>query len=102
MLRIKGVVALVHTPFTDDDKLDEAGLRRGIDFAISHGVDSVVVSSRIGEYYHLTQDERKRTMEVGKEHTAGRVPVGFGIMDPPQAEALDLARHAARVGMDFA
>ncbi|MBI3943939.1 MAG: dihydrodipicolinate synthase family protein [Chloroflexi bacterium] len=102
MLRIKGVVALVHTPFTADDKLDEEGLCRGIDFVIQHGIDSVVVCSRIGEYYHLTQDERKRTIEIGKAHTAGRVPVGFGIMDPKQEEALDLARHGARVGIDFA
>jgi 4-hydroxy-tetrahydrodipicolinate synthase len=89
------------TPFTAQDELDEDGLCNSIDFALDNGGDGVVVIGRIGEFYGLTMDERKRAIDVAKAHVAGRAPVGFGVMDATYDVGIELARHGARVGMDF-
>lgn len=99
--RISGVQCLVMTPFTAQDKLDEEGLCSGIDFALDGGADGIVVIGRIGEYYGLSMEERKRVIEVAQAHVRGRAPLGFGIIDATYNEGLELARHGAKVGVDF-
>ena len=99
--RISGVQCLVMTPFTAQDELDEQGLRNGIDFALDGGANGVVIIGRIGEYYGLTMDERKRAIDVAKAHVAGRAPLAFGVMDATFDEGVELARYGARAGVDY-
>ena len=98
---ITGVQCLVMTPFTAQDDIDEEGFRKGIDFALDGGADGIVVIGRVGEYYGLTVEERKRAIDIAQAHVAGRAPLGFGVMDATYDEGLDLTRYGAKLGVDF-
>ena len=72
MKRLSGVNALLMTPFTATEEVDENSLRREIDHVIDAEVNSVVAMGRAGEYEYLTMEERRRIMGVVVGHVAGR------------------------------
>jgi dihydrodipicolinate synthase/N-acetylneuraminate lyase len=59
-----GVVALLVTPFNADYSLNEAALREEIDWCFAHGATGVVATPSIGEFVHLSDDERIRCFEI--------------------------------------
>ena len=101
---LKGVVAIVVTPFTEDLELHEeaaaANLRFMIDSGIKTGHGAVVVAGSIGECYAMNDDERKRLMEVTVEAAAGDVPILIGCNHSSTRSAVALARHAEKCGAD--
>jgi 4-hydroxy-tetrahydrodipicolinate synthase len=73
----KGIFPALVTPFTKDDKLDEAAYRELIRFVLPH-VDGVVPCGTTGEFSYMTIEERKRATEVCLDEVNGRVPVLAG------------------------
>jgi len=59
-----GVIALLVTPFHDDYSINEAALRDEIDWCFAHGATGVVATPSIGEFVHLSDDERRRCFEI--------------------------------------
>jgi 4-hydroxy-tetrahydrodipicolinate synthase len=101
MKRLDGVNCLLMTPFTKQGDVDHDGLRREIDHVIDGGVTSLVAMGKIGEFGVLTMEERRSVMSAVVEHVAGRVPVGFGIINAGFDEGLTLGRYAAEARGDF-
>jgi 4-hydroxy-tetrahydrodipicolinate synthase len=97
---LKGVYSAVATPFTADQDVDEAGLRSLIDRTIDAGVHGLVPCGSTGEFSSLTRAERKRVVEVAIEQTAGRVPVVPQTGATSTREAIELSRHAEKLGAD--
>ncbi|MBX3441976.1 MAG: 4-hydroxy-tetrahydrodipicolinate synthase [Planctomyces sp.] len=89
-------VALV-TPFKDG-KVDEAGLRRLVDFQIEAGTDCVSPVGTTGESPTLTHDEHERVISVVCEQAAGRIKVMAGTGSNSTAEAVRLTRAARKAG----
>jgi len=89
-------VALV-TPFRNG-KLDEAKVRELVELHASHGTDGIVPCGTTGESPTLSHDEHKRVVEVVIEAARGRLKVVAGTGSNSTAEAIDLTRHAERVG----
>jgi 4-hydroxy-tetrahydrodipicolinate synthase len=96
----KGVFAILPTPFNADWSLDEPGLRAHCNFLAAAPVDVVVALGTEGEFYALTDAERRRVTEVVVETIAGRKPVICGVSHPSTIESVALARHAKAVGAD--
>jgi 4-hydroxy-tetrahydrodipicolinate synthase len=72
-------VALV-TPFTSDTHaVDYAALRRLLDFVIEGGVEYLVINGTTAESPTITTQEKAEILRVAREHTAGRVPLVYGI-----------------------
>ena len=101
MKRFSGVNPLLFTPFTATEEVDENSLRREIDHVINAGVNSVVAMGRAGEFEYLTMEERRRIIDVVVDHVAGRVPVGFGAINPSVEEGLIMGRWTREAGGDF-
>ena len=100
---IKGVVALLFTPFTDDGtRFDAASMRRQLDFVLESGVSSVVACGKAGEFEGQTLEEIEEVLTTVLEHVNGRVPVGMGIISVEEDRGLSAAELAARCGADFA
>jgi 4-hydroxy-tetrahydrodipicolinate synthase len=97
---LKGVYSAVATPFTVDQDLDESGLRRLVDRTIDAGVHGLVPCGSTGEFTALTRSERERVVEVVIEQTAGRIPVVPQTGATSTREAIELSRHAERLGAD--
>ena len=78
MKKFKGMYPAMVTPFTKDDRLDEAGFKANIDWYIEEGSHGISCLGSIGEYVALTDDERKRVIDLTVEQVNGRVPVIAG------------------------
>ncbi|MCX8038586.1 MAG: 4-hydroxy-tetrahydrodipicolinate synthase [Candidatus Sumerlaeia bacterium] len=92
-------VALV-TPFTAEDRVDEAALARLVEYVIDGGVDGIVPCGTTGEKSTLTVEEHKRVIERVVELVAGRVQVIAGSGSNDTRHAIEMARFAREVGAD--
>ena len=105
----RGTAPALVTPFTPDDRIDEAALRDLIDFQIEGsslggqgygGVEALVVLGTTGENPTVTLAERRQLVDVALEHTAGRVPVVVGTGTNSTAQSVQFSVEAARAGAD--
>ena len=93
------LVALV-TPFTADGEVDWPGVEKHIDDVIAAGADGIVVTGTTGETSTLTDPEKVRLVEVGKEVAAGRARIITGGGSNETAHAIELYRASEKVGAD--
>ncbi len=93
----RGSMTALVTPFSDG-KVDEAAFRALVAWQIEQGVHGLVPVGTTGESPTLSHDEHRRVVEWCIAETRGRVPVIAGAGSNNTVEAVDLARHAEKVG----
>jgi 4-hydroxy-tetrahydrodipicolinate synthase len=93
------LVALV-TPFTADGEVDWPGVEKHMDDVIRAGADGIVVTGTTGETSTLTDPEKIRLVEVGKDVAAGRAKIITGGGSNETAHAMQLARQSEKAGAD--
>jgi len=93
------LVAMV-TPFTADGEVDWPGVEKLIDELIVGGADGIVVTGTTGETSTLTDPEKIRLVEVGKDVAAGRAKIITGGGSNETAHAMQLARQSEKAGAD--
>lgn len=96
--QLRGVWNIVPTPFRDDASLDEDGVRSMVDFVIGTGVDGMTVLGVMGEVGRLSDDERRRVIELAVQRAAGRVPICAGVSHAATDRAVAFAREAEALG----
>ena len=99
-MKFRGVFAIPPTPFTADDRVDVESLRRTVDFCIDAGAHGIVAPVNASEGPFLTDDERRRVVEVLVEQAAGRIPVMVGVSGVSTRASVEFARHAEAAGAD--
>lgn len=97
---LKGCGTALVTPFNEDLSIDEAALRRFVEFQISEGIDFVVPCGTTGESPTLSDAEHRRVVEIVMEEARGRVPVIAGAGGNNTAHVIKLARECERLGVD--
>jgi 4-hydroxy-tetrahydrodipicolinate synthase len=97
----KGVITALVTPFRDGG-VDEDAFVRLVERQVAAGVDGVGPVGTTGETATLSHDEHRRVVELCVATVAGRAAVVAGCGSNCTAEAIELARHAKRVGADAA
>ncbi|WP_445401260.1 4-hydroxy-tetrahydrodipicolinate synthase [Zobellella sp. An-6] len=95
----RGSLVALLTPF-DGDRLDEAALRRLVDWHIEEGTHGIVPVGTTGESPTLSHDEHCRVIELVVEQAAGRVPVIAGAGSNNPVEAIEYSNYAQQVGAD--
>ena len=99
---MKGIWAAALTPFTDDLRIDEDGFQQNIrHWTEDLGIAGIFVSGKQGEFFSMSLDERKRTLELAVEATAGQAQTIMSCSDQNFDVVIDLARHAERCGADY-
>lgn len=93
------LVALV-TPFTADGEVDWPAVEKHIDDVINAGADGIVVTGTTGETSTLTDPEKIRLVEVGKDVAAGRARIITGGGSNETAHAMQLAKQSEKAGAD--
>ena len=93
-------VALV-TPF-QDGVIDEAALRKLVDFHVDHGTDCVSPVGTTGESPTLTHNEHEQVIRIVCEQAAGRIKVMAGTGSNSTSEAIRLTKFAKDAGADGA
>lgn len=95
-----GVFPAVTTQFRDDLSLDIDATARVMEGLIRDGVSGLIVCGTVGENCSLRKEEKIAVMEAGKAVARGRVPVISGVAEFTSVFAIDMAREAARIGLD--
>ena len=95
----RGSITALVTPFKGG-AFDEEAYRALIEWQIASGTHGFAPVGTTGEGPTLSHDEHNRVVEACIAQVAGRAAVIAGAGSNNTAEALDLARHAERVGAD--
>lgn len=98
---IFGSITALVTPFKDG-ALDEAALKKFVDWQITEGTNGLVPVGTTGESPTLSHAEHRRVTELVIETAAGRVPVIAGCGSNSTREAIELMAHAKDAGADAA
>ncbi|WP_044182140.1 dihydrodipicolinate synthase family protein [Phytobacter massiliensis] len=75
MKSIAGIIPVMLTPFTEDNKIDYPGLGKLIDWYIANGADALFAVCQSSEMQFLSLEERVALAKFVVEHTRQRVPV---------------------------
>ena len=97
--KIEGIFTPNMVPLDARGNLDEAELRRYVDWLIDHGVHGLYPNGSTGEFTRLTRQERQRIVEVIVDQAAGRVPVLAGAAEANVRETLAACEHYAGLGV---
>lgn len=88
------------TAFHPDGSLDFAAQAAVYDSLIAGGIDGVLVLGSMGEFFALTDSQRRELTEFSVEHIAGRIKVMVGTNAMRFEETVQLSRHALQAGAD--
>jgi 4-hydroxy-tetrahydrodipicolinate synthase len=93
----RGSFTALVTPFKNGS-IDEKSFRDLVDWQVAEGTSGLVPVGTTGESPTLSHDEHKRVVEWCVEQARGKVPVVAGAGSNSTQEAINLARHAEKVG----
>ncbi len=93
-----GVGTALITPFTRGGAVDEPGVKRLARRQIDGGVHFLVPCGTTGETPTLSDEERRRVVELVVEEAAGKVPVLAGAGGYDTKEVIHAARAMAEAG----
>jgi len=102
MNQLKGVFTVLVTPFTWNDELDKGGLTTNIDWYIKEGIHGLVCSGGTGEFTALSEEERKRLIDIVIEQVNRRVPVLVGTCGCTTKDTIKWTQYARDAGADAA
>lgn len=97
----QGSLCALITPFRDDE-VDEAAIRRIVDWHVAAGTSGLVPCGTTGESPALSHEEHDRVVSLTVECAAGRIPVMAGTGSNSTREAVRLTQHARAAGADAA
>lgn len=98
---VHGIYAILVTPFNEQDQVDEQDLRNQVRFCAEAGGHGVVGPAVFAEFHTLSDNERRRFIEVAAEAAKEEgIPFIACCSGASAAHAVEFARHAERVGAD--
>lgn len=98
---LRGCLIPVITPFTEDYKVDEAGLKTLIDYLINEQAAAAIIPcGTTGESPTLSHEEHLDVIKITVDAVAGRVPVIAGTGSNSTREAVEMTKAAADMGVD--
>ena len=100
MIKLSGLTPAVFTPFDKTGAINLAQIQPYADKLVTDGADGVFVCGSTGECTSMTIAERKSVLEAWVNATSGRMRVIAHVGGTCQADCIELARHAAGLGVD--
>ena len=98
---LRGILAILVTPFRVDGSFDEESFRAQIDFTIAAGARAVISTAIFGEFFTLSDRERNEITRVMVDQTAGRVPAIATTSGASAHHAVELSQAACEAGADM-
>ena len=99
-LEVKGIIPAMITPMNDSEEIDEAGMRELINYLIDSGVHGIFICGSQGESYALTEEEKKRIINIVVDEVNGRIPVYAGTGATTTKASIRLSKYAEDAGAD--
>ena len=98
-LEIRGCGTALVTPFRKDGSVDEAALRKLVQFQLREGIDFLVPCGTTGETPTLEHGEYLGVIRLVLEEAAGKVPVVAGVGGNYTKKVCDLASEVKELGV---
>ena len=98
---LRGQWTTLVTPFTVDNKFDDAGMRRNIQHIRKLGTRGGGCTWGMGEFWSLTFDERLRVMETVADEADGKWLTAAHVTHTSAEDMVALAHHAESDGIDL-
>ena len=101
MAELKGIYPILATPFQSSGELDENSFERLIEFLVVSGVHGLTLFGLAGEYYKLSDDERRiceRYLETAQAFLAKALRFGHPGLVVPLLYLLLLGKRAESDG----
>src|SRR6187399_3585766 len=86
--RLQGIFTPNLVPLDSSGKINEAELRRYVDWLIAGGVHGLYPNGSTGEFTRYTVEERRRIIKIVCEQAAGRVPALAGAAEANVRETI--------------
>jgi len=99
--KFAGVTVAMVTPFRDG-RVDEAALKKAVDFQVAAGTDCLCPVGTTGECPTLSHEEHERVIGIVCESARGRIKVMAGTGSNSTTEAIRLTKFARSAGADGA
>ena len=99
-LKLRGIVPPVVTPYTADQRIDHASLRRVVRHLLDGGVHGLFALGTTSECVFLNAQQRAEVIETIVDEAAGRVPVVAGVIDATTDHCIAHARQAQSLGVN--
>jgi len=100
MNKLEGLISAVFTPFDRNGVVNYGKIKSYSDKVVKDGTYGVFVCGTTGECASMTVDERKKVLESWLDSVAGRIKVIAHVGGTCQKDCIDLAMHAASLGVD--
>ena len=97
--RLTGIFTPNLVPLDDRGEINEAELRRYVDWLIERGVHGLYPNGSTGEFTRFTVEERRRIIEIVADQTRGRVPILAGAAEANVRETIRACEHYHRLGV---
>ena len=99
--KMGGAYAALFTPYDAKGRVNPEMVGRIIDYGLRNGLRGFYLTGTTGEWWLLSTDERKLVMEAAVRAARGRCKLIAHIGANRTDDAVALARHAAKVGIDW-
>jgi 4-hydroxy-tetrahydrodipicolinate synthase len=86
-------------PLDDRGEINEAELRRYVDWLIDRGVHGLYPNGSTGEFTRFTVEERRRIIEIIVDQTRGRVPILAGAAEANTRETIKACEYYGQLGV---
>jgi 4-hydroxy-tetrahydrodipicolinate synthase len=97
-MQFSGIIPPVVTPLDEIERVDEGAMRVLVRHLIQSGVHGIFVLGSTGEFAHLTDDEKRRAIDVVVSEVNGEVPVLVGVTEAGTKRSIFWAKEAQRFG----
>ena len=98
---MRGAYAAMFTPYGQDGKVNEAMIEKLVEHGLSNGLVGFYLTGSTGEGLLLSLEERRLVMERAVKAVNGRAKLIAHVGCVATDDAVTLARHAAKIGIDW-
>ena len=96
-----GAYSALYTPFRKDGSLNEEMIEKVIGYGLARGLKGFYLTGSTGEGFLLSKEERKRVYSRAAKAANGHAKLIAHVGCLATDDAVELARHAAKVGIDW-
>jgi dihydrodipicolinate synthase/N-acetylneuraminate lyase len=97
--RLSGIFTPNLVPLDASGNINEAELRRYVDWLIERGVHGLYPNGSTGEFTRFIVEERRRIVDIIADQTQGRVPILAGAAEANVKETLRACEYYAGLGV---
>ena len=98
MFKPEGVCVAMILPYNKEGSINEEELRKLLNFQLDKGVHGFLPLGSIGEFVHLSKEEKVKVIEITIETVNGRAYVIPNVGSSHPKQSIELALEAKRLG----